>query len=131
MARKKQNRNNNQFVDSALVNDATYFDYLNRFKKIALSIFEWVNLPKSMNARYLERCLYYNGMATLLKDEKYGFINTNCAVSGKINIYGLPTTLNCFSYEYQTNRALYTRFRWNFRRKKKIFRKFTMYFGNE
>lgn len=101
-------RNNREFIDSALVNDETYFDYLERFKKIALSMFEWVNLPSSMNAMYLERCLYYLGQATLLKDKKYGFINTRCCSNGQINIYGLPTSLNCFSYEYQTDRKLYT-----------------------
>ena len=35
-------------------------DYESRFRRIALSMFEWVNLPKTMNARYLEECLYYN-----------------------------------------------------------------------
>ena len=104
----KKKNTNYKFTDSALVNDATYFDYLERFKRIAMSMFEWVNLPKSMNARWLERCLYYNGMAALLKDEKYGFINTNCCSSGDINIYGLPTKLNCFSFEYQSTRRLYT-----------------------
>ena len=105
---KKNKFQNYKFTDSALVNDATYFDYLERFKRIALSMFEWVNLPKSMNARWLERCLYYNGQAALLKDKKYGFINTNCASSGYINIYGLPTRLNCYSFEFQQVRTLYT-----------------------
>ena len=109
----KKKNSNYKFTDSALVNDATYFDYLERFKRIALSMFEWVNLPKSMNARWLERCLYYNGMAALLKDEKYGFINTNCTSGGEINIYGLPTRLNCFSFEYQATRKLYTGLRKN------------------
>ena len=97
-----------QFKDSALVNDLTYFDYLRRFKKVALSIFEWVNLPKSMDSKYLEKCLYYNGMATLLKDKNYGFINTNCCSAGDVNIYGLPTKLECYSYSYSTTRTLYT-----------------------
>ena len=109
MAKKKCNyKNNYQFVDNLLVNDLTYIDYLERFKKVALSVFEWVNLPKSMNAMWLERCLYYNGMASLLKDKNYGFINTNCASNGYINIYGLPTSLYCYSFEYQTTRKLYT-----------------------
>ena len=68
---KVPNTNNTQFLDTAYVNNATYFDYLNRFKKIALSIFEWVNLPKSMDARYLEKSLYYHGQAGLLKDSKF------------------------------------------------------------
>lgn len=108
--KKKNIKNNYKFIDSAVINDATYIDYLNRFKRIALSMFEWVNLPKSMNARWLERSLYLNGQASLLKDEKYGFINTNCASSGEVNIYGLPTKLNCYSFEYQSIRSLYTGF---------------------
>lgn len=98
---------NREFIDSALVNDATYFDYLSRLKKVALSMFEWVNLPKTMNARFLEMCLYYNGQASFLYDEKYGFINTKCASGGNLNIYGLPNILNCYSFSYQETRSLY------------------------
>lgn len=108
MPKKKNYKNNFRFVDSLEINNATYVDYLERFKKIALSIFEWVNLPSSMNSMYLERCLYYYGMATLLKDDKYGFINTKCVPAGEVNIYGLPTKFNCFSYNYETTRTLYT-----------------------
>ena len=101
-------RNNYEFVDNLIVNDETYIDYLERFKKICLSMFEWVNLPSSMNSMYLERCLYYMGAAALLKDKDYGFINTRVSSNGYINIYGLPTSLNCFSYSYQSIRKLYT-----------------------
>ena len=71
-------------------------------------MFEWVNLPESMNARYLEFCLYYEGQAGLLYDEEYGFINTKVASNGYLNIYGLPSQLNCYSYQYQKSRNLYT-----------------------
>ena len=101
-------QDNYKFTDSLQINDETYMDYLYRFTKIALSMFEWVNLPKSMNSRYLEMCLFYLGKAALLRDERYGFINTKCCGSGNINIYGLPTTLNCFSYDFYTERKLYT-----------------------
>lgn len=104
---KRRPNQNYKFTDSQELNEATYFDYLNRFRRIALSIFEWVNLPKTMNARYLEQCLYFFGQASLIKDEKYGFINTKCAGSGYVNIYGLPSKFNCFSYDYKTMRDLY------------------------
>ena len=97
-----------KFLDSALMNSQTYYDYLERFKKICLSMFEWTNLPESMSARYLEECLYYKGQAALLKDELYGYINTQCASNGYLNIYGLPTSLNCYSYQYNSIRNLYT-----------------------
>lgn len=101
-------KNNYEFIDNMLVNDLTFQDYLDRFKQVALSMFEWINLPPTMNAMWLEKCLYYNGQASLLKDKNYGFINTRCSSNGKINIYGLPTSLNCYSFEYQTSRKLYT-----------------------
>lgn len=105
---KRRKSQNYKFEDSLIVNDATYVDYLNRFRRIALSMFEWVNLPKSMDARYLEQCLYYNGQASLLFDKQYGFINTKCAGSGYVNIYGLPDKFNCFSYGFNSMRKLYT-----------------------
>lgn len=108
MGKRRNFRNNYKFTDSLILNNETFIDYLERFKKVALSIFEWVNLPKSMNAEYLEKCLYYNGQCALLKDKNYGFINTNCCSNGNINIYGYPTSLNCYSFEYSTNRKLYT-----------------------
>lgn len=107
-SKKASLRNNYKFTDTLYINNETFVDYLERFKKIALSMFEWVNLPRSMNARYIELSLYYNGQACLLKDENVGFINTRCCSNGNINIYGLPTSLNCYSYRYQTNRKLYS-----------------------
>lgn len=93
--------------DAMLLNNATYFDYLDRVKKIALSIFEWVNLPESMDSRYLERCLYYTGAAAMLHDETYGFINTKATCSNNLNIYGLPTEITAFSYSYRDVRRVY------------------------
>lgn len=112
MSRKKNKccnpQSNFQFIDSAIINDSTYADYLDRFKKICLSMFEWVNLPSSMSSMWLERSLYYFGMASLLYDENLGYINTNCSSQGDLNIYGLPNKLRCYSFEYQTTRRLYT-----------------------
>ena len=108
MKKNKIKYNNPQFLDNLIVNEQTFIDYLERLKKIALSMFEWVNLPASMNERYLEECLYYKGQASLLKDETKGFINTQCCTNGQINIYGLPTALHCFTFGYDTDRKLYT-----------------------
>lgn len=66
-------RNNFDFIDDTIMNSQTFYDYLDRFRKVCLSIFEWINLPKTMNARYLEQCLYEDGIASMFKDEKYRF----------------------------------------------------------
>lgn len=109
MGKKIMNfRNNYKFIDNLLMNDLTFYDYLDRFRKVALSVFEWVNLPKTMNSMWLEKCLFYEGQATLLKDKNYGFINTKCCTDGDINIYGLPSSFQCYSFQYNTTRKLYT-----------------------
>ena len=95
------------FRDAILLNNDTYVDYLERMKKICLSMFEWVNLPSSMNARFIEQCLFYNGQAALLSTEDYGYINTMAADGGYINIYGLPTEIICYSYRFNERRSLY------------------------
>ena len=96
------------FRDAILLNNETYIDYLERMKKICLSMFEWENLPPSMNARFLELCLFYNGQASLLYDSDYGYINTMACDGGYINIYGLPTEIQCYSYRFNQRRTLYT-----------------------
>lgn len=93
--------------DAVLLNTMTYDDYAARFYEIATSIFEWQNLPDSCDARYLERCLYFGGQAALLKTDKYGFINTKAAANGDLNIYGLPTSINCYSYSFNEVRNVY------------------------
>lgn len=95
------------FRDAILMNNQTYIDYLERMKKICLSMFEWQNLPESMNARFLEMCLYYNGQAALLYDDMMGYINTMACDGGYINIYGLPTEVQCYSYRFNQRRSLY------------------------
>lgn len=95
------------FRDALIMNDQTYIDYLERMKKICLSMFEW-KLPESMNARFIEQCLYYQGQAAFLYDNDYGYLNTMASDGGYINIYGLPTEIMCYSYRFNQRRSLYT-----------------------
>ena len=95
------------FRDAMLMNSQTYNDYLDRMKKICLSMFEW-RLPDSMNARFLEMCLYYQGQAAMFYDSEYGYINSMACDGGYINLYGLPTEVQCYSYRFNQRRTLYT-----------------------
>lgn len=107
MSKKKNRINNPEFIESAILNTLTFQDYLDRLQKLATCMFEWVNLPDTMDARYLEENLFFFGKAAILYDDKYQYINTKCNTNGAINIYGLPTALNCFTYGYQSNRIVY------------------------
>ena len=94
--------------EAVWLNDRTYLDYKSRLKKIATSIFSWENLPDSMDSEYIEYCLYALGQCALLHTPEYGFINTKATINGDLNLYGLPTALNCYSYgSVQYNRNVY------------------------
>ena len=84
MGKGKKLNFNYKFTDSALLNDMSFLHYIEVFERLVLSMFEWVNLPKTMNAIWLEKSLYFDGMATFLKDDKFHFINTRCSPSGDI-----------------------------------------------
>lgn len=96
-----------EFRDALILNNETEKDYLYRMKKIVTSMFEWDNLPDSMNERFLEESLFYDGQAALLFDDNFGYVNTRATSAGYINIYGLPTEIHCWSFGYDTTRSLY------------------------
>ena len=99
-----------KFTDYMYINDDTYIDYLERLKKIAISIFEWKNLPESMDSRFLEFCLYYTGQAALLQNDAGVLINTKACTAGDINIYELPTSINCYSVGFNQTKKVYDGF---------------------
>lgn len=85
-----------QYLEAQVLNMLTYQDFFDRLSRIAMSIFEWENLPDSMDSDFLERCLFLYGNAALLYTQEYGFINTQAATHGKLNIYYKPTSLECY-----------------------------------
>lgn len=91
-------------VDLAMIiNDATYLDYLDRLKMLAISLFEWENLDEIVGfgaSKFLERVLYKNGRACFIKDETKGFMVLKANPCDKFNIYYLPEKVECFSLGY-------------------------------
>lgn len=96
-------------AEQAIVdNQDTLFDYMMRMQKIATSMFEWQNLPLTMDERWLERSLFLYGTAALFWSEKFNaYINTECTAAGDPNIYGVPTRINCHSFRFDEMRTVY------------------------
>lgn len=87
MGRKREE---SSFIDSMLMNNRTYLQYYNRLTELALSMFEWKNLPSTVDARFLEMCLYGKGQAVFFKDDVLGFLALNCTISNQWNVYNIP-----------------------------------------
>ena len=79
-----------QFCESAYINNRTYLQYYNRLTELAISMFEWQNLPETIDQRFLEMCLFCDGMCVFFQDEVLGYLSLQCMIGGKLNVYRIP-----------------------------------------
>ena len=97
-------RRDKKFYDSAQLNNRTYMHYYNRLKELAISMFEWKNVPDSIDVRFLEVCLFEKGACVFFKDEVMGFLALNVAMNGKWNVYNIPIDRRAYATNnYQRN----------------------------
>lgn len=76
------------------LNDVTYDHFYNELNLMALSRFEWINLPDSIDVEYLEYCLYEFGKAVFFNHPKLGYmcLKVNPG-STHFNAYRKPTSV--------------------------------------
>lgn len=86
-----------QFEDSLLVNNRTYLHYLNRLTELSISMFEWKNLPETVDPRYLELHLFEQGCMVYFKDDVIGDLCLDCIVNGRLDVYGYPIIRRAYS----------------------------------
>lgn len=75
---------------SAELNNKTYIDYYNRLMELALNVFEWENLPPSVDERFLELTLYEMGYCLYFNDEIIGNLALTCTIGGQLDVYRIP-----------------------------------------
>lgn len=97
MGRSKGRNLMSEFEDSLLMNNRTYVQYLNRLTELAISMFEWKNLPDTVDSRYIEMHLFENGCMVYFNDEVIGDLCLDCIVSGRLDVYGYPIIRRAYS----------------------------------
>lgn len=78
------------FGESSRNNRYTYTQYMERLIDLSVSMFEWVNVPDSIDTRFIELTLFYDGQAVFFKDEELGFLCLQSAINGRFNVYRIP-----------------------------------------
>lgn len=87
-----------QFWESADMNTIAEQYYLSRLSELAMSMFKWKDLPDSVDARFLEYTLFYEGAAVFFKDEDLdladdvtgSFLALQVVLGGKLDVYRVP-----------------------------------------
>ena len=90
-------RSERTFWDSATMNNDTYITYYNRLVGIALSMFEWHNLPDTIDERFLEMALFGDGKALFFKDEVTGYLALQFFGTEPLNVYRIPLNREAYS----------------------------------
>lgn len=81
---------NAEFWQSQRFNNAGFLQYYNRLLALSTSMFEWKNLPDSVDPRFLELCLFGDGKAVFFRDDVLGFLALRCTIGGRLNVYQIP-----------------------------------------
>lgn len=87
MGKKKRDR---MFWESGALNNATYQQYYNRLTELSTVMFEWKNVPDTIDVRFLELTLFSRGSSVFFFDEELGYLALPVAISGKWNVYNIP-----------------------------------------
>ena len=105
---KRKKKNIRAKVEPHLVmNDLVYIDYYTRLKEYAINTFEWVNLPDTVDARYMELILCERGKVCFFEDELVGFMALPVNEYGNLNVYNYPTEHQIYAVNgYNKNRNI-------------------------
>lgn len=95
MARTK----NNLFNMSAWTNTASYWLYLKDIAQLAITMFNWENMPDTIDVDYMEKCLLQDGKVVFFKDDAIGYLALRVADAGTLDVYGRPTSYYAYSQD--------------------------------
>lgn len=84
-------------TEAFLQNQRTYLQYVNRLTELSISMFDWKNLPDTIDARFLELALFNDGMAVFFKDEVMGYLGLQVMIGGTLDVYRIPITRTAFA----------------------------------
>lgn len=93
----RKRRGNGHFEESASLNNITYMLYFNRLTELAISLFEWQNLPPTVDPRYIELHLFQNGSVVYFNDDVVGNLCLDCLPNGNFGVYGNSVNRKAYS----------------------------------
>lgn len=94
MPRGRQNR---RIIKSINDIQSEYRLYFNRLLELSISMFEWKNLPDTIDERYLETALFWTGHAIFFEDKDIGYLALEAMLGGQFDVYRIPTDRRAIS----------------------------------
>lgn len=83
-----------QFTESLVNNNYSWRHYFNRLLELGTTMFEWKNLPDTIDERFMEMTLFNRGSIVWFEDKVLGMLALPAALGGRFNVYRIPITRN-------------------------------------
>lgn len=94
----KPRPNNTEFWRAAKRMSKSSIQYYEKLTELSISMFDWKNLPDSVDARFLELSLFGDGMCVFFKDEDMDdYLALRCMIGGRLNVYQIPTERRAYA----------------------------------
>lgn len=97
MAKRTRTQRDRNFWESAYMNNRTYQQYYWHLLGLAISMFEWKNLPDTIDERFLELTLFSDGKALFFRDDVIGDLTLQVALGGNFDVYRIPKNRRAYS----------------------------------
>lgn len=89
-------------LEAMWLNNVTFMDYYYRIEEIAINMFEWANLPDSVDERFIELILCEYGYGVYFDDPVLGNLFLTCMTMEPLDVYRYPTKRRAYSVnDYQ------------------------------
>lgn len=95
-----------EFWESARQNNACFIQYYRRLVELSICMFEWKNLPETIDPRFMELTLFSEGQAIFFKDEVLGYLCLQNIQQGNLDVYRTPKDRRAYAvngYQKQLN----------------------------
>lgn len=86
--------------DARWKNNREFNNWFSYFANLYMNSFEWVNMPPSINTRFLEETLFWDGKILFFNDKDYGYMALPCSGEGMQNPYWEYTKYRASSNQY-------------------------------
>ena len=94
---KKNKYGSNQDRLTIAEDMTSFIKYRNHLMMLAMSMFQWDNLPETIDKRFLERTLYMKGAAVFFKDPDLGYLCLPVMWAGPFDVYTNPKDYYAYS----------------------------------
>lgn len=80
--------------------------YADRLMELSISMFEWKNIPDTIDERFLELMLFRNGSVVFFKDEVMGHLALPWTNNGNLSVYGIPRKRRAYAVSGYQSKVL-------------------------